>query len=399
MAKKKSANWGAGVKGSRAERLAAVVQGANKEFKKPVLSRARSNEMLVVPRVSTGLYGLDVKTNGGLPLGRVVMVYGPAKGGKTTTFLRGAAQVQKLCANCHGVGTFQKGIMEMPNLETGKIEKIETDVMVSCPCGNPRDPIILWIDAEGVWLPEWSEKMGVAGEKVILMRPSYGEQAYDVVTAFVAIKEIDLVVIDSVAALTPEAEYEAAMREAQQGVAARMNNRFIRKLVSGLNEGFQEGRMITLWMINQYREKIGVMFGSPDVLPGGKGQLFASSLELELRPGSIEIDTDTGEAVLGKFKYTVKKNKVGVSGGKGEYQQCMSDTDLFKVGDLMEHEEVVSAAVNLGFIERPSKVTYEFNGNTFRGISQLVRYLGENADEYENLKDMMLRKRLGIEDD
>jgi recombination protein RecA len=398
MAKKKK-RLGEGITGSRAEKLAAVVQGANKEYGRPVMcDSTRANEMLVVPRVTTGLYGLDVKTNGGLPFGRAILVYGPAKGGKTTMLLRGVGQAQKLCANCYQPGVFKPGTMELPDLKTGKIRKVQTDVIVNCPCGNPRDMIILWIDAEGVWLPDWVERMGVQPEKVILSRPSYGEQAYNVVTAFVSIKEIDLIAIDSLAQLTPVAEYDASMEEQQQGAAARMNNKFIRKVISGVNEAFQEDRMITLWAINQYREKIGVMFGSPDVLPGGKGQLFMSSLELELRPGTVEVDKDTGEAILGKFKYKVVKNKIGVGGGKGEFSQCMSDTDVFKIGDLMEHEEVIDAAVRLGIVVKPSSVMYEYAGEKFRGKSQLVRFLGENKEQYEDLKDLMLRARLGIDD-
>lgn len=398
MAKKKG-RLGTGVTGDRAEKLAAVVQGANKEYGRPVMcDSTRNNEMLVVPRVTTGLYGLDVKTNGGLPFGRAILVYGPAKGGKTTLLLRGVGQAQKLCANCYQPGVFQRGKMRLPDLKTGKIKEVETDVIVNCPCGNPRDMIILWIDAEGVWLPSWSERMGVQCEKVILSRPSYGEQAYNVITAFVSVKEIDLIVIDSLAQLTPVAEYDASMEEQQQGAAARMNNKFVRKVISGVNEAFQEERMITLWAVNQYREKIGVMFGSPDVLPGGKGQLFMSSIEIEMRPGTIEVDKDTGEAVFGKFKYRVVKNKVGVGGGKGEFQQCMSDTDVFKIGDLMEHEEVIDAAANMGIITRPSSVMYEYAGEKFRGKSQLVRFLGENKEQYEDLKDLMLRAKLHLDD-
>lgn len=400
MAEKKK-QLATGAKGSRAEKMAHIVQGANKEYKRQVLSSSssRTNDLLVVPRVTTSLYGLDVKTNGGYPFGRIVLLYGPKQGGKTTAYLRAVGEAQKLCANCHEPGEFERGTMDMPDLVTGKVIQIETDVMVGCPCGKPRDMIILWIDAEGVWLSEWSTKMGVLAEKVILMRPSFGEQAYDVITAFVSIKEIDVIVIDSLAALTPAVEYDAAMREQQQGAAARMNNKFIRKVVSGMNEAFQEGRAITLWMVNQYREKIGILFGSPNVLPGGKGQGFATSLEVEMRPGKMIIDKDSGEAILGEFSYKVKKNKIGVPGGIGKYQQCMSDNDLFSVGDIMEHEEVIAAACALDIIDRPSKVTYEYNGESYRGILKLVRYFGENPGEYNNMKDEMLRRKLGLDDD
>jgi len=397
--KKKKGQFSDGAKGTRAERLAAVVQGANKEFKKPVMTSPRTDPLLVVPRVTTCLYGLDVKTNGGLPFGRVVLVYGPKGGGKTTLYLRGVAEAQKLCANCHQPGVFKRGKMELPNLKTGKIEKVETDVIVDCPCGKPKDMLVFWIDAEGIWLNEWARKMGVAVEKIILMRPTFGEQAYDIITSFVSIKDIDVFVIDSVAAMTPAVEMEAGMREQQQGVAARMNNKFIRKIVSGMNDAFQEGISLTLWMVNQYREKIGVMFGSPDTIPGGKGQSFATSLEIEMRPGAVKIDDNTGEPLFGEFRYTVKRNKIGVPGGKGEFMQCMAETDVFGVGDLMEHEEVIKAAGDMGIIVRPSNVMYEYGGESFRGVSQMVRYFGEHPAQYEEMKEIMLRSRLGISDD
>lgn len=395
-AKDKGLKIGKGAKGTRAEKLSSVIAGAAKEYGKAIMLSPGEESLLVVPRVSTGLYGLDVATNGGLPVGRVTMVYGENGTGKTMLFLRSLANAQMLCANCYGPGVFVEGKMDLPNFKTGKVESVKTMVIESCPCGNPRDMVVLWIDAENVWETSWTNKMGVRPEKVILVKPSYGEQAYDVISAFVSTKEIDLICIDSLAQLTPRDEYNAAMGEQFQGVAARMNNRFLRRLVGGMNDAFTEGRPITFWMVNQYREKIGVMFGSNLTLPGGKGQQFATSLEIETRKKKIEMDDDTDEPLIGNFAWTVKKNKVGVPGGKGEYQMCLTETDLFGVGDLMEHEAVIAKAVDLEFIEHPTTITYEFGGQKFRGKSPLVRYLGEHPDEYEDLKLNMLCTKLGI---
>lgn len=749
--KDKKLKIGRDAKGSRAEKLASVVSGANKEFGKAIMLSPMDDSLRVVPRVSTGLYGLDVASNGGLPIGRVTMVYGLQGSGKTMLLLRSLANAQRLCGNCYGPGVFVDGEIEIPNLRTGKIETVKTKVIESCPCGNPRDMIVLWVDAENVWETSWSRRMGVWAEKVILVKPSYGEQAYDLVSAFVSTKEIDLIGIDSLAQLTPIDEYDSAMGEQFQGLAARMNNKFLRKLIGGMCDAFTDGRPITFWMINQYREKIGVMFGcfeygamvvladgsrvkigeivrdrmdvdvlsvedgmvvprrvvgwhengrtekwlrmkvsrngtasqfkcthahriatedgfvradslcpgdvvlslndvqlsgygsklvlwmaigdghirvdgdhpsgclimehsykqaeyarwkgeliapllgasgatkrktwevrtmslwgirkvrdllycdgqktftddvakmisplclaiwymddgclsrrtrwgsdrcslsvhsfsesdrqrivdffmsigcecslyggnlmfttdgtiwfqemicchvpecmqhklspafqgryvdfdpgeklllnerelvprkvlsveevgvvssgghrkpslkydltvegggcyfvsdvlvhnSPNVLPGGKGQQFATSLEIETRKGKVDVDKEAGEALIGNFSWTVKKNKVGVPGGNGEYQICLAQTDLFDVGDLMEHELVIGKAVDLGLIDRPSASIYEYNGKKFRGKSQLVRYLGENSEMYEDLKLEMVRIKLGIED-
>jgi len=297
-------------------------------------------------------------------------------------------------------GTFKEGTIDLPDLEKGGVKKVKTQVIVDCPCGDPRDYLGIWIDAEGVWEPTWSARMGVWTEKVMLMRPSYGEQAYDVAVGMIDSGEVDIIVIDSLAAVTPAAEVTSSMEQQLQGVAARVNNKFIRKIVSSMNKCFQRlGRTPTLWLVNQYRQKIGVMFGPTETLPGGMGQKFATSLEVEFRKGKLNIDDDSGEVLDGLFKYTVKKNKVGTEGGKGEYKMCKSDNDFMEVGDLMEHEEVIKAAVDMTLINRPSNVMYEFAGQKFRGAGAMELYLIGHPDEYEALKAKMLKYKLGIEDE
>lgn len=394
--KKKKAPFSADAKGSRAEKIAGVISGANEEFKRAIMRSADDRSVTVVPRVSTGLYGLDVASNGGMPMGRIAMVYGHNGGGKTTLLLRALADAQRRCANCWEYGEFEKGKMEIPDFKTGKLKKVETLLIKSCPCGDPRDVLVLWNDAENVWNGEWAAKMGVWPERVMLLKPTYGEQAYDVITSFVAIKEIDIIVIDSIAQLTPLGEFKGAMGDQQQGLAARMNNKFLRKLVGGMCEAFNDDRPIALWMVNQYRQKIGVMFGPSETLPGGMGQQFATSLEIEMRKGKIDGDDETGEPLFGHFKWTVKKNKVGVAGGKGAFQQSMCETDVFKVGDLMEHESVIDKAVDLHIVDHPNNVMYEYDGKKFRGKSSLVRFLGENPTQYADLKSHMLRLKLGL---
>lgn len=385
-----------GSKGSRAQRLGALVVGAKKKYGHSVLSKASKTEALIVPRVSSGVFGVDLRTNGGLPLRRVVMIYGPKSGGKTTMYLRGMAEAQKLCANCCQPGEFEDGVIELPDLETGEVREVETQVITSCPCGKPRDFLAFWMDAEGVWDVDWAIRNGVWAEKVILMRPAYGEQGYDMATAMINSGEIDLIVLDSIAAMTPRAEFEASMEQSLQGPAARMNNRFLRKIVGGMNMCFQQrGHTPGLWLVNQYREKIGVLFGSPEVLPGGKGQGFATSLEIECRPGKVNKDEDSGETLDAAFKYNVKKSKVGVAHGSGEYKLCMADTDIFSLGDVLDHEEVIQFGVDMGFVDKPNNTMYGFNGEKFRGKGQIVLHLAEHPGEYEFLKQQILAQRLG----
>lgn len=383
---------------SRAELLGGVVEGINKRYKGvQTLADPRNDERLIVPRVSTSSYGMDVALNGGFPMGRVTLAYGDARGGKTTLFLRGLANAQRRCGNCNREAEYGPGVIDLPDLKTGKVKSVRTQVIKSCECGNPRDVLCLWVDSEGVWLTEWSDKIGVWSEKVILMRPSYGEQGYDVMTSFAESGAIDIIVLDSLANMTPADEFSGGMEEQTQALAARVNNKFLRKIVGMMNLGFQRNKPFTLWAVNQYREKVGVTFGSNKVLPGGKGQLFTSSAEIEMTPGTVTLD-DGNEPIIGVFKWRITKNKLGPGGGKGEFIQWMMDTDVFKVGDLQEHEYVIDKAVVMGEIEHPSSQIYVIDGQSFRGESKVVRYLAENPSRYEQLKADMLRRRLRLED-
>jgi len=398
--KKKDPVMDADTKGDRADQLGAIVVGAQKKYGHRVLVGASEEEVLVVPRITTGLYRMDLVTNGGIPQGRITMWYGERSTGKTSKVLRVLGNAQRVCANCYRPAELKEGVIMLPDLRTGKKKKIETMVVADCECGDPKNYLCLWVDAEKVWLSNWSKKMGVQPGGVIVMRPEYGEQAYDMALAMVNRGIIDAVAIDSLAALAPKEEMEASMEQAHQGVSARMNNKFLRKLVMGMNYCVNTyGRAPSLWVINQYREKIGVMFGDPRVLTGGKGQGFAPTLEVECSSGKIDKDEKTKEVYSAEFNYYIKKNKVGVPFGRGSYSMCLSNTSLFEVGDLMEHKMVIEDAVASGFIEKPSNVMYVFNGEKYRGMSSMVRYFGENPDEYEALKKEMLRFKLGIVDD
>ena len=253
------------VKSEEGSALTETVQGIIKEYKHSPLYDAEGEDIKAVPRVSTGIFGLDMATKGGLPLCRVSMAYGPAAGGKTTLFLRGTANAQRLCANCYQPGEFDRGTIVLPDMKTGKPRKVETWVIQDCPCGKPKDYLSLWVDAEHVWLPSWSKDQGVWTEKLILLRPEYGEQAFDSAIAFINTGDVGLVVIDSLASMSSAKEFESSMRQELQGVSARMNNKFLRKIVSTMNACENKfGVTPTVWLINQYREKIGIMFGSPE---------------------------------------------------------------------------------------------------------------------------------------
>jgi RecA/RadA recombinase len=384
---------------SRFERMGEVFQAAQATYGKGFISKASKSEALVVPRASSGILSLDIKSNGGFPLRRVMMVIGFPSAGKTNMLLRGVSNAQKLCANCLKEGEFDLGEIELPDLANpGEQKLVETQVIVDCPCGNPRDFITVWIDSEGVWSPDWSEQLGVWSEKILLLRPQYAEQSYDFVCAMIASGTIDLTCIDSIAHLTPRNEVVSSMHTDMVGVGARVNNRFWRKLTSGMNKCFQEtGSVPSVWVVNQYRKKIGVMYGPNDELTGGEGQKFVSSLTIECRGGKTIID-DEGVPIEGEFYFKITKNKVGTEGAKGSYSMCKAATDFSEVGDIVEYEEVIDMAIDVGLVEKLSQITYEYEGNKYRGKGQLGTYLMEHPQSYNDLKSKIMSIKLGYEE-
>lgn len=385
-----------GVKG-RFEKMAAIVDGAISQYGTSMLHSADAKKMTVVPRVSTGLYRLDVATGGGLPFGRITLTYGPKSGGKTTLYLMALANAQRLCANCMQPGTFEYGELTLPDTEKGGTRTVETQVIVDCPCGKPRDMICLWCDSENAWYGPWVKQRGIWPEKVILMKPEYGEAAYDIVRAFISSNVIDIVVVDSIAHMTPEAERTTSMRQQHQGVSARMNNRFFRELTNIMAANVNHGGMTTMWLINQIREKIGVLFGSPDTLTGGKGQGFIASAEIEMRPGQIHVSKDTEEPLFREHSWTLKKSKISPPGMKGSYKMALCDMGVIDVGDIMEHEEVIDAAVEMGIIDQISERKYKWGDDEY-SKKDLVEYLATNKDEFAELKAVLIKSKIGTDD-
>lgn len=382
--------------GGRFEKVMAIVSGAKSEYGATMLHNAAAREVTLVPRVSTGLYKLDIALGGGFPLGRITLVYGEKSGGKTTLYLMGLANAQRLCANCLQPGTFEVGDMEIPNFKTGKLETITTHVITSCPCGNPRDFIALWCDSENSWYGPWLKQRGVWAEKVILLKPEYGEAAYDIIRGMMQTGAIDLTVIDSLAQLAPETERETSMRDAHQGVSARMNNRYLRELPNIMMANLNSGRTTTTWLVNQIRHKIGVMFGNPEVLTGGKGQGFVASAEIDIRPSTIS-KSKAGVPLFRDHKWTVKKSKISPPGMSGGFQMSLANVDHFRVGQIMEHESAIEDAVEFGIIEKPSERIYVWDGERYKK-GELVQFFAANPSDFAELRSLIVRNSI-VEDD
>ena len=303
--------------------LDAALAQIERQFGKGTVMRMGDRQHESIPAVSTGSLGLDIALGiGGLPRGRVVEIYGPESSGKTTLTLSVIAECQKM----GGTAAF--------------------------------------IDAEHALDPGYAEKLGVNVEGLIVSQPDTGEQALEVVDMLVRSGAVDIVVIDSVAALTPRAEIEGEMGDTHVGLQARLMSQALRKITGNIN------RSNTLVIfINQIRMKIGVMFGSPETTTGGNALKFYASVRLDIRRiGAVK----EGDEVVGsETRVKVVKNKVAPPFREAEFE-ILYGKGINRMG------EIVEIGSKMGIVEK-SGAWYSYKGDRIgQGKANAGRYLLEN---------------------
>jgi recombination protein RecA len=325
----------------KAKALAAALSQIEKQFGKGSIMRLGDGEVVeAIEVVSTGSLGLDIALGvGGLPRGRVVEIYGPESSGKTTLTLQVVAQMQKL----GGTAAF--------------------------------------IDAEHALDTGYAQKLGVNLQELLISQPDTGEQALEIVDALVRSGSVDLVIIDSVAALTPKAELEGEMGDSLPGLQARLMSQALRKLTGTVKK---TNTMVVF--INQIRMKIGVMFGNPETTTGGNALKFYSSVRLDIRrTGSIK----RGEEVIGsETKVKVVKNKVAPPFKTAEF-------DILYGEGTSREGEIIDLGVEAKIVDK-SGAWYAYNGEKIgQGKDNAREFLRENPDvalEIEN----KVREALGV---
>jgi recombination protein RecA len=317
----------------KAKALQAALAQIEKQFGKGSIMRLGEGEVIEdIEVVSTGSLGLDIALGvGGLPRGRVVEIYGPESSGKTTLTLQVIAEMQKLAGTC------------------------------------------AFIDAEHALDTGYAQKLGVNLQELLISQPDTGEQALEIVDALVRSGSVDLVVIDSVAALTPKAEIEGEMGDSLPGLQARLMSQALRKLTGTIKK---TNTMVIF--INQIRMKIGVMFGSPETTTGGNALKFYASVRLDIRRiGSIK----KGEEVIGsETKVKVVKNKVSPPFKTAEF-------DILYGQGISREGEIVDLGVTAKVLEK-SGAWYAYNGEKIgQGKDNSRDFLRENPElavEIEN---------------
>lgn len=325
---------------NRKKALNAALSQIERQFGKGAIMRMGDTPREVLPSISTGSLTLDIALGiGGLPLGRVIELYGPESAGKSTLALQVVAEAQKAGHTC------------------------------------------AFIDAEHALDPVYAEKLGVDLGELLMSQPDTGEQALEICDMLVRSSAVSVIVVDSVAALTPRAEIEGEMGDSHVGLQARLMSQALRKLTGAAK---QANCMILF--INQIRMKIGVMFGNPETTTGGNALKFYASVRLDIRrTGAIK----NGEEVVGnETRVKVVKNKVAPPFKQAEFQI------LYGKGTY-RHGEILDLGVQCGIVDK-SGAWYAYNGDKIgQGKANAARFLEENPDIMETIENQIRSELLG----
>jgi recombination protein RecA len=330
-----------GLAEDRARAVESALSQIEKQFGKGSIMRLGSKEAIVpISVISTGSISFDAALGvGGVPRGRVIEIFGPESSGKTTITLQIIAEAQK----AGGLAAF--------------------------------------VDAEHALDPAYAKKLGVDTDNLLISQPDYGEQALEITEALVRSGAIDVLVVDSVAALVPKAELDGEMGDSHVGLQARLMSQALRKLTGTVSKS-----RTSLIFINQIREKIGVMFGNPETTTGGRALKFYSSVRVDIRRIAA---VKEGDVVVGsRTKVKIVKNKVAAPFREAEF-------DILYGEGISREGDVLDLAVTQNIVEK-SGAWYSYDGERIgQGRENVRTFLKDNKDVFVKM-DAALRAKLGL---
>lgn len=339
-----------------------TLSAIHKKFGKESIVCASSQKAKSIHRYPTNIFQLDYALGGGFPVGRISVVHGPKSSGKTTLVLKTIASAQEHCSLCYTKCGPPDG---------------------ECECKKFRDVITAFIDVEGTWDPEWAMANWVDINRVLISQPDTAEEALDILEGLVRSGDVDIIALDSLAFLTPSREIEDSSAKDQPGLQPRLIGKGMRKLVSAMNS---MERRPTVLFTNQIRYKVGVMFGSPEVQPGGMAPGFASSLELKVWPGKTCLDDVTGKPYHIDMKFRVTKNKTAPPNMEGEYRIILSDTDTKKASDSYDESFIVNMSEKIGLVDHAGKGKWVCLGREFKRKDLVEEAILEDREFYNELR-------------
>src|SRR3989339_747058 len=308
-----------------------------KEYGKGAIMRLGESPHQKVEVIPTGIIGLDVAIGaGGIPKGRIIELFGPESSGKSTLCLQIISSAQKLGGTC------------------------------------------AYVDAEHAMDPVYATKLGVDIDKLLISQPDSGEQALEITEKLVRSNAIDLIIVDSVAALTPRAEIEGEMGDSHMGLQARLMSQALRKLTAAISKS-----KTCVIFINQLREKIGVMFGNPETTPGGRALKFYSSVRLDLRRKE---QIKSGETIIGnRVKAKVVKNKIAAPFREAEFEI------LFAEG-ISRAGSIVDTASEMGILQKSGSWFAYNNEKIGQGRDQVIQFLKTMPKMLNELEDKVRKQ-------
>ena len=319
------------VQDGKSEALKLAIAQITKQFGDGSIMKLGENYNVNIELINSGSLSLDLALGGGYPKGRIIEIYGPESSGKTTLALHAIAEVQKT----GGQAAF--------------------------------------IDAEHALDPSYAEKIGVQIDNLLISQPDNGEQALEICETLVRSNAVDLIVVDSVAALTPKAEIDGDMGDAQMGLQARLMSQAMRKLTAIISKS-----KATVIFINQIRMKLGVMFGNPETTTGGNALKFYASVRIDIRRiGQIK----NGEDIIGnRTKIKVVKNKIAAPFRTAEFD-IMYNEGISKTGDVLD------LAVQYGVLDKAGAFL-KYNGETIgQGREAVKRLFKENPELFAEIEE------------
>ena len=324
------------VQDGKSEALKLAIAQIAKQFGDGSIMKLGENHNVNIELIKSGSLSLDLALGGGYPKGRIIEIYGPESSGKTTLALHAIAEVQKN----GGQAAF--------------------------------------IDAEHALDPSYAEKIGVQIDNLLISQPDNGEQALEICETLVRSNAVDLIVVDSVAALTPKAEIDGDMGDAQMGLQARLMSQAMRKLTAIISKS-----KATVIFINQIRMKLGVMFGNPETTTGGNALKFYASVRVDIRRiGQIK----NGEDIIGnRTKIKVVKNKIAAPFRTAEFD-IMYNEGISKTGDVLD------LAVQYGVLDKAGAFL-KYNGETIgQGREAVKRLFKENPELFAEIEEKVRTK-------